>query len=127
MELVSKLDEILQNTDTIDNYLTEDDKRDWAINLIKNGICFVIVNKGLGLFFYPSRFIGYKGNNMSAHIGNQRKDGRDTNLVISKIIGFEPSKSPELEMEYIRFCEKLGFTARKSGPFNVTRKYWLLS
>ena len=45
MELVSKLDEILQNTDTVDNYLTEDDKRDWAINLIKNGICFVIVNK----------------------------------------------------------------------------------
>ncbi|MDE6848496.1 MAG: hypothetical protein K2J44_04010, partial [Ruminococcus sp.] len=94
---------------------------------IKRGTCFIVVPIEDGLHFYPSRFIGYVNNTMSRHDSNEFKDGKETNLAISNVLGFKPELNDELECQYKDYCELLGFIANKSGAFGVNRKYWLVS
>lgn len=126
MKLVRSMTEIIENTNTIDKYLEDPGLRDYAISLIKKGICFVVVDNKGELCFYPSRFIGYSHNSQVAHNDNHEKDGRETNPAISQIVGHKPEVSEELEREYQKYCAKLGFTATKAGAYGVARKFWKL-
>lgn len=87
---------------------------------------FVAVMTKNRIRFYPSRFIGYKKNNMDRHMQNDQKDGRLTNPSISSIIGGEPVIKSDLEEAYKQYCEWLGFYPNQKGSFGVERKYWLL-
>lgn len=118
------VEDIKKNIHTIDVYLEDAGWRDYAVGLIKRGTCFVVVKNGDELRFYPSRFIGYKDNNATAHSQNLRKDGRNTNAVIKAIFGHQPQQDDALEYEYKDFCERLGFRAIRSGTFGIARKYW---
>ena len=126
IELVQNFDEISKNIQTIDKYLNDPDLKEYAFGLIKRGICFVVVKIKGEYRFYPSRFLGYNANTKNLHYKNFGKHGGDTNKTISKIIGKEPLISEELDKEYCRFCEKLGFTANSKGAFGVKRKFWLV-
>lgn len=124
VELVRSMDEIMENTDTIDKYLDDPGLRNYAVSLIKRGTFYLVIEKDNGLRFYPSRFIGYKRNSRTTHIQNRDKDVLDTNKRISEIVGFPPEKSDDLELEFKKYCAGLGFTATKTGAFGVPRKYW---
>ncbi|OUN04635.1 hypothetical protein B5G43_14470 [Flavonifractor sp. An92] len=128
MELVQTLQELHTNMETLDRYLNQ--KREptytFALNLIKHGTCFVAVEMSNGFRFYPSRFLGYAANTMSSHLNNDQKDGRETNPVISDLLGHKPSENAHLEHAYQTYCETLGFTAQATGAFGVVRKYWTL-
>ena len=128
MKVVETLEEIMENTKTIDKYLNLDDsvQKEFAKDLVKRGICFIVLDRESKLRFYPSRFVGYKKNDYQKHINNYEKDGRDTNPAISKIINLKPTSSEDLEIEYTRYCEDLGFASNKSGAYGVKRKYWKL-
>lgn len=124
MQLVENFQEIKVNTEVIDRYLDDESMKDYALGLLKRGICFLVIEKNNEYRFYPSRFIGYKNNSQVAHDGNKLKDGTETNPAISKIVGFKPQPSEELENEYLRYCEKKGFTPTKAGAYGVKRKFW---
>ena len=124
VELVKTKEEIMENINTIDGYLKDPGFKDYAFGLIKRGTYYVVFEKDKELRFYPSRFIGYKQNNRTAHSQNLKKDVLDTNKRISEIVGHQPEKSAELEAELKKFCGRLGFTASKTGAFGVPRKYW---
>ena len=126
MDYVKSLQELQVNMETLDRYLNEkiEPSYSFALERIKNGTCFVAVQKDDGYHFYPSRFIGYAANNMNAHLNNYEKDGRKTNPIISKLLGQKLEKSPFLEHAYQDYCEKLGFTPKLAGAFGVARKYW---
>lgn len=126
MELVKKSQDIKENIKTLEKYLQDENMRESAVGLIKRGTCFVAVKKDRGYSFYPSRYIGYKNNNYNAHINNDMKDGRNTNPAISEILGRKPMPSGDLEKEYRKYCDELGFTANNKGAFGVERKYWVL-
>ncbi len=126
MELVKDIRDIKQNIETLEGYLQDREYKDFAISLIKKGICFVSVKSEKGYMFFPSRFIGYKANSYNAHINNHERDGRKTNPAISVIIGYKPTPSGDLEKAYRKFCDELGFTANERGTFGVERKYWEL-
>lgn len=128
MNLVKNKKDILINIELLDSYINrgQQQEKEFAISLIKRGTCFLAVAKDNTYEFYPSRFIGYAYNNMDAHLNNENKDGRVTNPAISDILGHMPSFNIELEKEYRRYCEVLGFTAKEKGTFGVERKYWLL-
>lgn len=126
MELVRNLDEINENTKTIDGYLNDSDLKEYAFSLIKRGTCFVAVKNNKSFRFYPSRFIGYTANTKHLHSSNSEKDGRVTNNTISGILGKKPVVSEDMDMEYCRFCEKLGFVANLKGAFGVERKFWIV-
>ena len=52
------------------------------------------------------------------------KDGRKTNPVISVILSGDPLSNNSMEQEYLKYCSKLGITARETGSHGATRKYW---
>ncbi|MBU3194644.1 hypothetical protein [Clostridium algidicarnis] len=126
MKKVGNLNELKINCKTLDKYLEfkKDPEYSFVLGLIKKGTCFVTVQKGGKYEFYPSRFVGYVDNDIDIHLKNEKKDGRETNLAISKILGGTPIPNTILENLYSEYCEFLGFTANEKGSFNVERKYW---
>ena len=115
---INNLNELKENMLTIDKYLLGTEvELQFAKSLIKKGMVFVY-NCGR---FYPSRFIGYQGNNMDAHKVDKR-DGKKTNVVISEILDSEPIISEYLDELYKKYCFELGVT-----PNNHKHTYWTLS
>lgn len=74
--------------------------------------------------FAPNRFVGYADNSMEKHENNVFKDGRDTNDVITRILGSAPIEDAEMESAYLKYCSKLFITPRAKGAFGAKRKYW---
>lgn len=128
MFLVQNKNEILNNIMLLDTYITKgiENKKEFALSLIKKGTCFIVMRKDNAYKFYPSRFVGYADNNMNAHLNNEFKDGKETNPAISNILGSKPTFDLELEKAYKKYCEELGFIANQKGSFGVERKFWLL-
>lgn len=128
MRLIDNLKELKVNFKKIDNYINDkkDPEYNCALNLIKRGTCFVAVKKDNSYKFYPSRFIGYANNNMSDHINNKNKDGRETNPTISEILESNPLPNENLNNLYKKYCEELGFVANEKGSFGVERKFWYI-
>ena len=128
MRFVENIKELQSNMDTLDRYLARkiESTYSFALERVKRGVCFVAKRTDDGYRFYPSRFIGYANNSMLGHLNNPYKDGKETNPVISQIIGVQPRSNAVLDKEYRNYCEKLGFTASDKGAFGVERKYWEL-
>lgn len=128
MRLVKSISDLRENMSVLDSYLERkcDSEYTFALDLVKKGTCFIAVKTDIGYRFYPSRFMGYAANSMDNHLSNQKKDGKETTPVISKILGQKASPNAEMEAAYISYCEYLGFTANEKGTFGVKRKYWVL-
>lgn len=128
MKTISDLNDLIANIRTLDGYIQSrvDPEYDFVLNLIKKGTCFIAVKDSNTYRFYPSRFIGYIENSMDAHLNNTAKDGKETNPVISKLLGGKPLSDPHLNQEYAQYCEALGFTPRDKGTFGVERKFWVM-
>jgi hypothetical protein len=122
MNLINDKQEMDANIKHLDAALQNRDKD--ALNLIKRGRCFVCVKNQNGLSFYPSKFIGYQNNTISAHEATKAKtlDGRRTNEQISKAVygGVAPKQSALMEKEYEKYCATLGVPVTKNQ-----RKYWV--
>ena len=86
IELAKSREEIRHNIQVIDKYLASkvDPEYSYALDLIKNGICFVVDDSSGRNRYYPSRFIGYASNSRDKHMNNESKDGKITNPAITK-------------------------------------------
>jgi len=124
MELVKDKNELLNNIYTLDSYQVGTTEYEFYLDLVKRGVCFVVVKCNGSYKFYPSRFLGYRGNTYNNHLNNEYKDGKETNPIITKILGCAPSYDLNLEREYKEYCEKLGFKPWEKGAFGVQRKFW---
>jgi len=127
MQLISKLEQLRTNVKTLDDYFTKGShaEKKWALDRVRRGTCFVVYKVGEELRFAPSRFIGYVDNTIGKHdaaVGI--KDGRKTNPVISGILACEPSPNDGMELEYLRYCTKLGIMAPETGSHGAARKFW---
>ena len=129
MPLITSLKELNTNLLTLEGYMPSSAGLDQQFhrNLIKNGVCFVAYTREGHDYFAPSRFIGYISNDSATHVSNASKDGRETNVAISKIIGFEPTFDANLDMRYTDFCTRIGVAANGKGRFGVERKFWKLA
>jgi hypothetical protein len=127
MQVVETKEELMENIATIDKYLEDASYMDYTKGLIQRGTCFVLINRGGDSKFYPSRFVGYKNNTYSKHESSQDKDGRVTNVAITKILNDDPMANDRYELEYRKYCQKLGIVSRNKGSFGVQRKYWIIS
>lgn len=124
MELISCKTELAANIDKLREYLSAPGPdNEFAVELIRSGICFVVTSKAGDVLFAPSRFVGYSQNSRHDHGANEDKDGRETNDAIEQLLGSPPLESEGLEQEYDQFCLSLGASLRKA-PFAVTRKFW---
>lgn len=127
MDPVETIEELIQNIDTVEQYLAEGDQfeTDETVKLVKRGTCFLAYTIRNEVRFAPSRFIGYKRNFLIKH-QKSHKDGRVTNKAINEILGAKPSQNRNLEDLYLKYCTNLGIEPNEKGTFGVERKYWSL-
>lgn len=121
MEPIEIKDEIIENIERLENYLCEgtDNERSFAINLIKKGRCFVTYQVNGETRFCPSRFVGYKSNNMREHEASLSKDGRETNPAITRALKTKLEINSDLEKLHREYCQGFGVT-----PDNVKKQFW---
>lgn len=125
MELIETLEDLKANAKTLSSYLKSEDfeKKLFASELIKNGKCFVVFKIENDMEFYPSKFLGYIGNNKDRHEKAKKErtiDGRISNQRIDELLkcGCMPNES--YEKEFQKFCFK-----HNINPKNQNRKFWL--
>lgn len=126
MELIETIKELEENLKTLENYMISKDasEKEFHKSLIKRGICFVSYRKNNHNIFAPSRFIGYKHNNLQSHINNKSKDGRETTPKINDVVHSQCKPERQIDNLYKQFCNELGFDAKEKGSFGVERKFW---
>jgi hypothetical protein len=77
MDLITTESEVLVNIETLKQYLQSSGiDRDFVLDLIQLGICFVVTEENAAPFFAPNRFIGYRNNTRHDHLHNEDKDTR---------------------------------------------------
>ncbi len=120
MKHIESIEELEKNLETIEFYLSEgtDSEIDKTIKLIRAGSCFVAYKINNELRFAPSRFVGYRNNTLEQHL-NSQKDGRETNVVIERLMDNKLEMSEELEASFLNYCLNLGI-----DPYKKKRKYW---
>ena len=120
MKLIDNLEQLELNLETVEFYLTEgtDFENDKTIGLVRAGACFVAYEIDKELRFAPSRFVGYKNNNLEQHL-NSDKDGRKTNVVIERMMVDKLGPNEKLEKAFLKYCRNLGIE-----PYSKKRKYW---
>lgn len=123
MKLITKLDQLIQNIDTVERCLTEgsEDEQSHVANLIRRGSCMMAYKVGKEIRFAPSRFIGYVNNTLDKH-SRSHKDGRETNIAINGILKSRPLENEKLKAKYLSYCKSLGFTADDKN-----HKFWLMN
>ncbi len=121
MELVNTALQVKENLATFENYLYDGsaDEQQFAYDLIQRGSCFIAYQVNGELRFSPSRYIGYLDNTKDKHLQNTKKDGRETNPAINKILDNTLAENEKLELKYLEFANELGIK-----PDNRKRKYW---
>jgi len=106
MDTVNAWEEIKQNILTLENYRkSHGEGREYYIELIKRGTCFIAYEYHKDIHFAPSRFIGYLENTIPRHENNKSRDGRVTNKAINEILKDTPQVNGELEFQYKQFCQ----------------------
>lgn len=124
MNLITSRAHLLANVGRLRDYLSRRGAdRDFALERIERGICFVVTDFDSQLMFAPSRFVGYQQNDRNAHSRNRAKSGRATNPAITAILGSPPETNRNIEAQYEAFCREHGDGA-KTPPFRSKRKFW---
>ena len=125
---ISTLKELKDNLIKLDNYLLGNEEEvSFSKKLIKNGIVFIYAYGR----FYPSRWVGYKDNNMVEHISKSnlpkgtkdpdKRDGKKTNRVITEILDVNNVPNEYLDELYKKYCYEMGVI-----PNNHKHSYWSL-
>ena len=119
-ETYFNLEQLIKNINTVEFYLTEgnEDEQAEASDLVRRGSCLIAYQIGNEIRFAPSRFLGYVNNSLKGHIRSQ-VDGRETNVVINKILNSHPLPDENLQELYLGYCEGLGLKAD-----NKKHKFW---
>ncbi len=98
MELITNFNELVHNIETVEKYLSEKKSSKYhdILQLIKAGRSFIVYKKDNQIKFAPSRFLGYKNNTIEVHLNSIDKDGRKTNVSISKILSNKNDKNEDM-------------------------------
>ena len=124
MELVTKVDEIVDNLVLFDNYketIKESQHYKFFVDRLKLGRIFVHgINNGEHLFC-PSRVVGYVKCTAEKHIKSRNKDGSITTRTIDRLLG-EHKKDEFADKKYLELCKRF-----KIQPSKIGRTYWSIN
>lgn len=122
-QFIESIEELKDNLLTIESYLDLDyseRERDFALSLIQKGKNLVVYKVQNEFHFAPSRFVGYKSNDIDKHILNETKDGKDTTPIINLLSGNKLSFNQDIENAYMAYCKALNLEIHKNK-----RQYWI--
>lgn len=122
MTLIRSIDDVEKNAFVLlDEIYSTGPDRDAALKLVKGGRVFYPIHFREQLAFAPSKFIGYLNNSVERHESikhKERRDGRETNEAISKIMG-SPKEDDELKKRLHAYCHSIGVELE-----NHKHKFW---
>lgn len=119
IRVIKNIKELKENIKTFDKYMANGGAdREFLLNLINIGKCFIVVNEDNEKKFYPSKFIGYQGITIEKY-DPYSMDGRDTNMAINKILKCKCQKDIAMTDEFVDFCVNLGLKGKEN------KKFWL--
>jgi hypothetical protein len=120
MEFINKRQDLIDNILTLEGYLRGDKKeeKEFAEDMIRRGKTICVYKLNGENHFGPSRFLAFKNNSMKEHVANEEKDARDSNPVITKIIG-NPFHHDTIEQKFTTYAVSLGIEAHDNK-----RNYW---
>ena len=126
--LVTSADQVRQNVRTLYGFA-----KGSALELkfhrsrIKNGKNFVALAGEPHFQFAPSKFAGYVGNGLHHADRLHQRDGRQTDLQISRLIGKPVEKGDPgyaaVDREFEGYCSAHGITPSRHPR---ARRYWVL-
>lgn len=125
---IENIEDIKQNIKNFEKLRHSKNKADYEwyqerVKLGKNFYPYLIEEDGKKIIgFIPSRFLGYKNNNIQEHENEKRngkRDGKETNPKIDSIIGGS-KENFEMESLYINFCQYIG----AGEPSNRKHRFW---
>lgn len=119
---IENMEDLKDNLLTIETYIGNDfgnEEKDFALSLIQKGKNFIAYKVHDEIHFAPSRFVGYKANDIEKHIKNKLKDGKETTPIIDRISKTKLSFDSEIEDSFLKYCKQLGI-----APYQNKRKYW---
>ncbi|WP_065218558.1 MULTISPECIES: HNH endonuclease [Butyricimonas] len=131
MEAIERKEDIYENIAQVEKYLAceEGNKLQLEmIELIRGGHKFVSYKVYNEWHFVPSKYIGYKNNNLKVHKANKKAHsitGSKTNRFITKVLEIKHQPNEVLEKAYHQFCQHLGIPANKIHK--RIREFWELS
>lgn len=116
LKLVENKLELQENSNIFNSYMNKKGTKEykWALNLLRKGMCFLIIKKDEKYSFYTSRFIGYKGNTYLKHKEAKEKDGKETNSCLEKLLGSKFEEDKELERFYNEYLKEFIISPTKS-------------
>jgi 5-methylcytosine-specific restriction protein A len=128
-ELVETVDEILVNVSTLHRYASGSAaEREFHRRTIKNGKVFVALAGPDGYLFAPSRFAGYRSNNLDHKDDLDNRDGRTTYKCMDKLLGPVRGQGDvgyaEIHRAYYSYCSSFGIVP--SADMDIKRRYWVL-
>lgn len=111
--------DVIKNIYTLYSYLRSksDEERNWALNRFKQGRWYIVEPLGNMLFFAPSRFVGYKNNNITEHTENHG-DGTQTNEYFRSNRLYKVSEDEFLIKQFKKFMFSIGIE-KESAKFFI--------
>ena len=127
MPLIESESQILQNLRALEVIRRQGPKSESYkayAKLIHGGRCLIPYEVNGLLHFAPSRFAGYISNSLGKHATAEDRDGRQTNVAISKALGLPLVEDEQLDQLFQRFCNSLKGELRLKVP-DIKRKFWI--
>lgn len=127
-ELVSKVEQVLNNIETLYLYgeSASEGERRFHRARIKNGKLFAAMEVYGSFQFAPSKFAGYVDNDIRHAENLSDRDGRQTNIVLSRLFGeaLEPGDEgyDAIDQEFLNYCTRKGIVP---SEHHRERRYWV--
>ena len=118
-DFIENRTDVIKNIYTLYSYLrsNSEEERDWALNRFKQGKWYIVEPFGNMLFFAPSRFVGYKNNNIAKHTENHG-DGTQTNEYFRRNKLYKISENEFLSKQFKNFMLSIGIE-KESAQFFI--------
>lgn len=118
-DFIENRTDVIKNIYTLYSYLrsNSEEERVWALNRFKQGKWYIVEPFGNMLFFAPSRFVGYKNNNIAKHTENHG-DGTQTNEYFRRNKLYKISEDEFLSKQFKNFMLSIGIE-KESAQFFI--------
>jgi 5-methylcytosine-specific restriction enzyme A len=126
-EFVETIADVVANIRTLDSYTRGNAaEHKFSRARIKNGKLFVALPTDQGYLFAPSKFVGYKNNDMRHAELLFERDGRETNVEVGRLLGDHLDSGDKeyraIDDAFLAYCQALGIEPSKH---HRKRRYWL--
>jgi 5-methylcytosine-specific restriction protein A len=127
-ELVETVEQVIANLITLNQFGSGSKiERRFHDKRIKNGKLFVTLRRGGDVLFAPSKYAGYRDNDVSHQDDLDNRDGRITNRTISALLGPPLQEDGDLyksvDRGFLSYCKRHRIVP---SVYPRARRYWLI-